>query len=260
MGNSQGLAPYVPVRSLISIFRQYMDPGARLTNGQKAACEGRFEDALREYVWFHDHAIAHNRSYYGVRLSFALGYWMELATSYPAAKTKLEEIRDQKAFVLGSGNGDFELFHDVVSINKCLGAEQKTYDLFLKVIRQSPELALSCADIALEAIIKARDFVLAEKYSADPEDSLIRFSEQLNRDVSNRHFGSKHRARRIEAFIQIYCRRLQLTITILEGLGKVEEADQTREWAVALAQSKPISVRVGEILTTQTYTKAERRN
>ena len=180
-----------------------MDPRVRLTNGQKAAREGRFEDALREYVWFHEHALEHDRSYYGVRLSFALGYWMELANSYPAAKTKLEEIRDRKITVLGSGNGDPALFHDVESINECLGAEKKTYDLFVNMLRQSPELAVSCAGIALEAIAKVGDFALAEKYSARPEDSLLRLSEELNRDVSDRHFGSKHRARRIEAFIQI---------------------------------------------------------
>jgi hypothetical protein len=82
-----------------------MDPRARLSAGQVAASEGRYEEALREYVWFHDHALEHRQSLYGVRLSFALSYWMDLAKEYPEARRKLREIRDRKAETLASGRG-----------------------------------------------------------------------------------------------------------------------------------------------------------
>jgi hypothetical protein len=225
-----------------------MDPRVRLENGQKAAREGRFEDALNEYIWFHEHALEHDQGYYGVRLSFALGFWMELADSYPAAKDKILEIRDRKAALLASGNGNRALFHDVEAINEFLGEEKNTYDLFVTMTFNSPQLAISCAEIAIDTIVKIGDFALAEKYSMGPEDSLLRFSEDLNRDIADPEFKGKHRAHTIEAFIQIYCGRVQTMISILEGLGKTEEAGQAREWAVALVHSKQISVRVGEIL------------
>ena len=53
-----------------------MDPGEILSRGRAAALEGRHEDALRDFAWFHEHALEHDMAYYGVRLSFALGYWM----------------------------------------------------------------------------------------------------------------------------------------------------------------------------------------
>lgn len=100
-----------------------MDPRARLSAGQLAAREGRYEEALREYVWFHDHALDHEQSLYGVRLSFALSYWMDLAKEYPEARKKLEDIRDRKTATLAAGGGDRALFHDVRSINWALGQE-----------------------------------------------------------------------------------------------------------------------------------------
>lgn len=36
-----------------------------------------------EFVWFHEHALEVDRAYRGVRLSFALAFWLELAEQYP---------------------------------------------------------------------------------------------------------------------------------------------------------------------------------
>jgi hypothetical protein len=221
-----------------------MDPRSRLTNGQVAAREGRFADALREYVWFHDHALEHQPSLYGVRLSFALGYWMELAEQYPEAKTRLEEIRGRKTVALAFGEGDRSLFHDVKSINEALGAEGATYELFLRMIKVAPKLAGRCADIAMDSIIGAKDFALAEEYSPDPETSLLLTSDRFNADVANLRGMVKCKARRLGAYIHIYCDHVNATVAILKGLGKLEEAQFAREWAVVLVESKPVRIRV----------------
>jgi hypothetical protein len=225
-----------------------MDPRARLHSGLQAANEGRFEDALREYVWFHEHALEHDRAFYGVRLSFALSYWLDLAKAYPAARRKLEKIRDRKTALLACGGGNRALFHDVESINDYLGAERATYELFLTMLQISPMLATSCADLAIESIVKARDFPLAEKHSPSPEDALLRFSNDLNADVADLGGNGEDNARRLEAYTHIYCDRVATVIAILMGLGKSEEAKQCREWAVALVESKPLRARIQKVL------------
>ena len=225
-----------------------MDPRDRLSAGQVAAREGRYEDALREYVWFHDHALEHRESLYGVRLSFALGYWMDLAKAYPEARSELERIRDRKMATLASGGGDRALFHDVESINQVLGEESKTYRLFLTMLSRSSLLAPACADLAMEAIVKAGDFALAERYSDSPEDALLRYSEQLNDDVAHLSGDAERKRRALDAYVHIYCNEVGTTIAVLQGLGKSDEAVLCREWGEVLVESPPIRKRVQRLL------------
>jgi hypothetical protein len=90
---------------------------------QRAVKEGCYEEALSEFVWFHEHALEELPSLYGVRLSFALSYWAQLAEVYPKARVVLEQIRDKKADAVLSPSADRALFHDVVAINRVLGCE-----------------------------------------------------------------------------------------------------------------------------------------
>ena len=174
-----------------------MDPRERLMAGRAAAQEGRYADALREYVWFHDHALTHQPSLYGVRLSFALADWVDLGQSFPEARRVLEEIRDRKAALLESGHGDRHLFHDVESINQSLGAEIETYRLFSKMLRTAPLNAAAWADLAQEAIVKAGDFKVAAQYSDAPEEALLRYNQSFNRDVAELKKDDRERKARV---------------------------------------------------------------
>jgi len=59
-----------------------------LSDTQQMVREGRYQEALERFVWFHDHALEHEPSaMYGVRLSFALSYWKSLGDVYPPAMT-----------------------------------------------------------------------------------------------------------------------------------------------------------------------------
>ena len=154
-----------------------MDPRARLQRGQEAAAAGRYEDALRDYIWFHEHALEHEPSLYGVRLSFALWYWMELANEYPEARAALKRIRDEKTTRLLNGDTNRDLFHDVESINERLENEEATYEIFATLEKAKPDFAAVCADLAMSAIVKAEDFEMALRYTPSPGDTLRRYSE-----------------------------------------------------------------------------------
>lgn len=56
---------------------------------------GHYEAALAKHIWFYNEALKINPNMYGVRLSFALSYWKQLADVYPPAKVKLIEARDE---------------------------------------------------------------------------------------------------------------------------------------------------------------------
>ena len=221
-----------------------MDPRERLTAGESATREGRYADALREFIWFHDHALEHRPSLYGVRLSFALASWMDLAKFFPEARTELESIRNRKAATLASGQGDRHLFHDVISINGYLGADNETYGLFKTMLTSAPLNAAAWADLAREAIVKAGDFALAAEQAGHPEEMLLRYSDGLNTDVAELTPERERKYPVLDAYVHIYVDRIALTIAILEGLNKPEDARACREWAVALVDTRRVRNRV----------------
>ena len=225
-----------------------MDPSARLQRGQEAAAAGRYEDALRDYIWFHEHALEHEPSLYGVRLSFALWYWMELANEYPEARTALKRIRDEKTARLLKGDAARDLFHDVESINESLENEEATYELFATLEKAKPDFAAVCADLAMPAIVKAEDFEMALRYTPSPGDDLRRCSEAFNRDIEELERQPPSKVPRLEAYVQLYVRRVHLLLKILRGNNQNSEADALRVRALELVRSPSARDAVREVL------------
>jgi hypothetical protein len=218
-----------------------MDARGRLRRGQEAAAAGRYADALRDYVWFHEHALAHQPSLYGVRLSFALWYWIELADQYPKARLGLEKIRNRKTKRLLKGDLDREVFHDVEAINEHLECEAATYDLFVILEAKHPEFAARCAPLALPAIVNARDFAMARRYTPSPIDTLQKYGHELNRDIEELARLPPSKAPRLKAYVSIYAGQVRLLLQILKGTKERKVAQQVRAQAVALVKS--LSVR-----------------
>ncbi len=217
-----------------------MNVSDRLSHAREAAFAGRHADALREYVWYHNNALKQDPAQYGVRLSFALGYWMDLAEVYPPARRKLIAIRDKKSRTLMDGKGSRSLFHDVESINDHLGEVQATYRLMRQLESKAPAFARQCGSIAIKAIVATNDFEMAQRYWPAPESGLLQFSENLNDDVIRHRRLPPTSAPRLDAFAHIYVDQVRTTMRIAEGLGYQETSDLTREWAVALVDDRRV--------------------
>jgi hypothetical protein len=225
-----------------------MDPRVRLQRGQEAAAAGRYEAALRDYIWFHEHALEHRPSLYGVRLSFALWYWMELAKEYPKARSALERIRDEKTERLLNGEATRDLFHDVESINESLESDQATYELFAAIEKANPEFASLCADLAMAAIVKAKDFKMARHYVPSPAETLRGYSTALNRDVEAIKRQRPSKAPRLKAYVQIYVQQVQLLLAILRGTNETEEANVLRAQALELIKAASVRKAVHKVM------------
>jgi len=198
---------------------------------------GRHAEALRGYLWFHRNALKYRQSLYGVRLSFALSYWMELGKVYPEALRALKRVRNQKSSALRSGRGDRDTFHDVASINHYLGKESDTCRLFKKLHLTRPRLAAACAQLAIPALVHSRDFKLARTYVPDPESLLSRNAEMFADGV--RRAAGKPRALRAasrEAHLRIYCKDVELLTSILRGVGERRKAAEIRARALTLVE------------------------
>ena len=119
-----------------------------LNDTQTLVRDGKHEEALERFIWFHYHALEHQPSMYGVRLSFALSYWKQLGDVYPPALTALKITRDYKTDLFVQNKGNRNLFHDVMALNRTLGQDIKTVDLFRTLDIDQADLAKECWDVA----------------------------------------------------------------------------------------------------------------
>jgi hypothetical protein len=218
-----------------------MNAHERLRAGQSAAMEGRHEEALDQFVWFHDHAVAEEPALYGVRLSFALSCWKDLGEHYPKALRVLRRKRDEKARSLLLGDGDRKLFHDVESINDTLNETKRTHTLYARLMKLHPELARSCAALALPAVVAAKDFKLAEKLLPDPSGKVERFGRELNDGIERQK--NKPRRQQIaarRALIHNYVDDVQVVLTVLEARARSAEALTARRLALSVLTSESV--------------------
>jgi hypothetical protein len=218
-----------------------MNAQERLHAAHLGTLEGKYAEALSEYIWFHHHALAEEPSLYGVRLSFALAHWKDLADVYPPARASLLEVRDNKAGRLAAGELDRELFHDVEAINQYLGASSATADLFESIDRDAPAFALECSKLALEALVEAGKFKLAAKYLPDPVTRVAALAERLNNDVARIPERPRSKSPRYRAYTWNFALDLRTIVAILVGADRGPDADACRTKAFAVL--KPWYVR-----------------
>jgi hypothetical protein len=212
-----------------------MNAKDRLDQARRWALEGRHEEALDEFVWFHHHALEEDAALRGVRLSFALDWWLQLGEAYPVARTAYDATRQAKVDRMMSGAFDRRLFKDVHAMNLVAGDELSTYHLFLRIRELSPGFAADCADIALPAIAHAGDTALAREYLPDPEPAVEWKASQLNDDVT-RARGEPEARRQIllDAFATLFAEDVRLLADVLRHAGDEPAADALKTRALAL--------------------------
>ncbi len=194
-------------------------------DAEKFAKDGKFAEALARHIWFHDHALEFDESYYGVRLSFALGSWIELGRKYPPALTALLQIRDTKTERLLAGDASRALFHDVESINDRLHRPDATVELFKKISATRPEFAAAVYDLAEAALVTTGEFELAKKHLGDPMSRFLLIKRNFDEGME---FAESLRAGQAS-------RRASKEIFTTDVIRLIKVLDHTGDRAAALA-------------------------
>ncbi|UGQ47698.1 hypothetical protein [Massilia endophytica] len=196
-----------------------------LERARKAREENRFEDALRDHLWFHENALLVEPAMAGVRLSFALRDWIYLGEQFPLARRALQGLRDRDTARMLAGAASLQLFRDISAINSALGDERATQELFAQLDIQMPELAQQCAELALPALVATEDFALARRFLAKPQERVTRLAEGLNaytRELARS--GSTSSAPTLLAYVLNYTKEVRLILEVLRRQGDDEEA------------------------------------
>jgi tetratricopeptide (TPR) repeat protein len=205
------------------------EAGKALRDAQRLAAQGKYEEALQKHIWYHGHALEDSPSHYGVRLSFALSYWVELGEKYPKAREALEAIRDRDAQKLGNGEGDRDLFNDVQSINEHLEEIGKTVELFKHLHETRPDFAAECYDIAAEDLVAQQEYAICSSYVKDSTEEFQHIVEAyvevgvLDKAMGLANFNKRE-----------FVHKTALLVEILAGAGRMDEAERVRAQALAV--------------------------
>jgi hypothetical protein len=218
-----------------------IDPSAILREAVELTEKGCYEEALLRHLWFHQHALEHKPAQYGVRLSFALSYWMQLAEAYPPALDALRSIRDTKMDELAGGGGSRHSFNDVVAINDHIGEVPRTAELFRMLDARYPEIAKDCYSSAEDALIGEGEYVLCERYLSDLDaklesirdkrECLIECDEESVRDLPPELLRFPE---------QLFAKDVGQLIEILHCAGRTAEAARVKAWALTVSDSQEV--------------------
>jgi hypothetical protein len=115
------------------------DPMTRQSAGDALVKEGKFAEALENYLWCYDEGTKHSPSYVGVRNSFLLMQIAALGAKYPPARDALISRRDGiEAALLANKAGDPMAPFTLVQLNQNLGDSGRTLSLFDQLPANSP--------------------------------------------------------------------------------------------------------------------------
>jgi len=206
------------------------DPGKVLTEAKDLADKGQYEEALQRHIWYHNHALEYGPSQAGVRLSFALLSWMDLARKFPKARQALVEIRDREKATFADGKGDTTLFHEVSAINNNLHEEEDTMALFKSIVKQDPELARRCYAVVEDLLVRKGEYELCLSFIPNSEARFKSIRQEKER-MAQMSFGN---SRVKEAFDGRFVKQTCGLIEILMATGHKPEAEKIRDQALLI--------------------------
>ena len=200
---------------------------------RRLVTEGKHEEALQKHLWFHEESKS-STGMGGVRLSFALSQWAELAQVYPPALTALQGVRDDNEAKLLRGTGGFKEFHDFSAINRVLKDTGRTYQVYLQLDDKHPDVAKQCFNVTLDLIVTNKNYELFAKYGGDP---IVRFEQIRNMREMNlgmtRSNPKMDNARFREYTDKSFTDKTAQLIEILIALQRLDEAREIQKRAQA---------------------------
>ncbi len=222
------------------------DPRWILREAEADTAAHRNRRALAKHLWFYENALRYEPSLRGVRLSYALESWKQLATAYPPAMVALVRARDNALACFMAGRDASERFQEFAEINRVLGEESRTRDAFLAVDRTDPALARVAFDRALPALIRARDYALCMKYFQVDHalNSAIRDYERHQHDAP----GGPRAEEAADFYRRQFTNRVATLVALLVVNGRAVEAGDIARRAKCERADLAFSAAVDEAL------------
>ena len=231
--------PYISVSSGSAMFSEedvtdwtpedIPDPDGMYQKVINDVSDGSYKEALDTHLWYHYNALTYAPSHYGVRLSYMLQHWYELAQLYPPAMQALKETRGAAGKKVRQGEDIHSAFHDYESINTVLGEDEKTVELFIWLDGNHAANAKRVIDIAKPALMKAKEYALMGKY-LDPDNEYLKKVWQYENMLE---FAKKSKSPESLDFAHYnFSYQVAELVVLLVLNGRHEEAEDIAEMAL----------------------------
>ena len=231
--------PYISVSSGSAIFSEedvadwkpedIPDPDGMYEKVINDVNEGRYEEALNTHLWYHHNALTYAPSHYGVRLSYMLHHWYGLAQLYPPALQAMKETRDTAGNRVREGDDIRNAFNDYESINKVLGEDEKTVELFIWLDGTHPAQAKRIIDLAKPALMKAKEYALMGKY-LDPDNEYLKIVWQYENLLE--YANESKSPETLDYAHDNFSHEVAELVVLLVLNGRYEEAEEIAEMAL----------------------------
>ncbi|MFT3869990.1 MAG: sigma-70 family RNA polymerase sigma factor [Nibricoccus sp.] len=203
---------------------------ARFNNAKQLARAGRYDEALADYLWCFDTGMPQMDKYRGVRSSFLLSSIAELGRNYPPALAALQERRDKAEQRLLANAKDRDALKDFATLNRSLGAQEKTLALFDSLAPDDKRRKTLGYDVK-DQLLEAKRY--NELVSAYPYESIVR---QFNA-VSNTDLLGGLPTAEIQRLKQHAARSASKDLEALVGAGDFAHASELLEKIVSVDNS-----------------------
>lgn len=235
----QKVTPYISVSSGKALFSEedvtdwkledIPDVDAMYQEAITALQEGRHQEALDIHLWYHHNALIYAPSHYGVRLSYMLHNWYELAKRFPPAMQALKETRDTAGDQVRQGKDYYRAFNDYDSINSVLGEDDKTVALFVWLDGNYPLRAKRAYRLAKPALVKAKEYALLGKY-LNPDKEYMQYVQYYDQMLE---FAEKHdSAESLDYAHDNFAHQIATLVSLLVLNERHKEAEEIAEVAI----------------------------
>jgi hypothetical protein len=226
------------------------DPFAILQSAVTDTRNGAHPDALAKFLWFHHNALRYQQALGGVRLSFALSYWLQLAAEYPPAEAAFLRTRDETEAAFDADPANFNLFHDLASMNGYIGEGLRTADMFGRVARQSHSAAESLYRVAEPFLIAAERYEECGPF-LNPEQQLLsaRESYQVLSSLEDRIPPGEDQPPKLARII--YMRNVSTLVALLVLNRRPEDAARVRVEALEVVSDDEFEEELDAAMTGQ---------
>jgi hypothetical protein len=217
----------------------------KLTMAVRMAQEGKYQEALDIHLWFHHHALEEEPALMGVRLSFAIAYWADLAKLFPPALFELQRILEVKTSQALHQTGDQpESFYEVEAINQYLGTSEKTYQVFKTIEASNPSLATACSHRAMPVLLAHYDYDAADKYIPADASYYATKAQELSQDIAHITISPEHLEVVKDTYISLFLEPLQQLRLTWQHRQKLQLAEELVEIALCSIQPTDLQQRV----------------
>jgi hypothetical protein len=210
--------------------------------------DGYHDQALTKFLWFHHNALRHNSAFVGVRLSYALNCWRELASVYAPARVAFIRTRDETEAAFRNDPSSFDLFHDLAALNEQLGDGARTTDLFVDIARDDHAAAKRLYLVAESHLIAAGRYEVCGPFLDAPFRMQVAADsyEVMKNLEESRQADERSPPRLARTF---YAHKVATLIGLLALNHRTEEADGIRAQALTVVDDEEFRELLGAAMT-----------